>query len=447
MSEENPEIRSLREALAASPDNHLLRKMLADALCKMGQFESAVQEYRECLRQDPNDEATLLALAQSYKKFGKHNEALVVVEQLLKSNAPLPAALHLNAQLLCGAGQQKEAAESFLRAKNADPSLSDPELENELQAFLRHAPEHEAFAEALPAGDFELDPFIDIERPTINFDHVGGMEPVKKQIRLKIILPIEQPQLYEAYNAKAGGGILMYGPPGCGKTLLARATAGQVKAKFLAIGIHEVLDMWIGQSERNLHELFEQARASRPCVIFFDEVDALAASRTDMRQSTGRQLINQFLDELDGVKTSNEGLLILAATNAPWHLDPAFRRPGRFDRILFIPPPDEEARESILRILLEGKPVGDIDWAGLARKSKDFSGADLKAVVDQAIEKLLEKAAETGEIEPVNTRHLLSAMKRVKPSTRDWFSTAKNHALYSNQGGHYDEILDYLNLR
>src|SRR5436853_1488758 len=178
----------------------------------------------------------------------------------------------------------------------------------------------------------------------------------------------------------------MYGPPGCGKTHLDRATAGEVKAGFLAVGINDILDMWLGQSEKNLHELFEQARRNRPCVLFFDEVDALAASRSDMRQGAGRHIINQFLSELDGVQSSNDGVLILAATNAPWHLDPAFRRPGRFDRILFVPPPDAAARAAILRIQCRGKPVETIDYDYLGKKTEHFSGDDLKAVVDQAIE-------------------------------------------------------------
>ena len=144
--------------------------------------------------------------------------------------------------------------------------------------------------------------------------------------------------------------------------------------------------MWIGQSEKNLHALFDQARHSQPCVLFFDEVDALAASRTDLKQSAGRQVINQFLAELDGVQASNDGLLILAATNAPWHLDSAFRRPGRFDRIVFVPPPDLPARAEILRVLLKGKPVETIDHDLLAKKTDGFSGADLKAVIDVAIE-------------------------------------------------------------
>jgi SpoVK/Ycf46/Vps4 family AAA+-type ATPase len=238
----------------------------------------------------------------------------------------------------------------------------------------------------------------------------------------------------------------MYGPPGCGKTYLARATAGEVQAGFLSVGISDVLDMWIGSSEKNLHELFEQGRRNKPCVLFFDEVDALGASRADMRQSGGRHLINQFLSELDGVDAVNDGMLILAATNAPWHLDNAFRRPGRFDRIVFVPPPDAPARAAILQLMLAGKPADGVDFDQIAKKTADFSGADLKAVVDQAVEAKLRDAMKSGQLQPLRTKDLLTAAGNVKPSTREWFASARNYALYSNQGGTYDEILKYLKL-
>jgi transitional endoplasmic reticulum ATPase len=272
------------------------------------------------------------------------------------------------------------------------------------------------------------------------------MDSLKDEIRMKIIHPITHSELYKAYGKTIGGGILMYGPPGCGKTFLARATAGEVRASFISIGINDVLEMWIGNSERNLHALFDRARRSRPCVLFFDEVDALAASRADMRHGGARQLINQFLAELDGVSASNEGVLILAATNAPWHLDAAFRRPGRFDRILFVPPPDGPARAGIVRLHLAGKPVQEIDHDQIARKTEGFSGADLKAVVDLAIEAKLREAMKEGIPKPMTTRDLLAAAAQVRPSTREWFSTARNYALYSNQGGVYDDILKYLKL-
>ncbi|HEY9868742.1 MAG TPA: ATP-binding protein, partial [Candidatus Obscuribacterales bacterium] len=232
-----------------------------------------------------------------------------------------------------------------------------------------------------------------------------------------------------------------------GKTYLARATAGEIDARFLAIGLHHVLDMWIGTSERNLHHIFELARANKPCVLFFDEVDALAASRSDMKHSAGRHLINQFLNELDGVDTDNEGLLILAATNAPWHVDPAFRRPGRFDRILFVPPPDAQARAAILRLLLQGKPLENVDFDLLGKKTDKFSGADLKALVDMVVEGKIAEAMKEGIPKPITTRDLERSLRAVKPSTSEWFSSARNYAVYANEGGLYDDILKYLNIK
>jgi len=296
-------------------------------------------------------------------------------------------------------------------------------------------------------GEEGAAPNTEIERPKIAFKDVGGMDVLKEEIRLKIIHPLTHPELYKAYGKTIGGGILLYGPPGCGKTYLARATAGEIKAGFLAVGINEVLEMWIGQSERNLHELFDQARSHKPCVLFFDEVDALGASRTDMRQSAGRQLINQFLAEMDGVNSNNDGVLILAATNAPWHLDSAFRRPGRFDRILFVPPPDASARAAILRIQCKGKPLEEIDFEHVAKKCENFSGADLKSVVDVTVENKLREAMKAGVPRPISTKDLLVAVGNLRASTKEWFATARNYALYSNQGGIYDDILNYLKLK
>ena len=272
------------------------------------------------------------------------------------------------------------------------------------------------------------------------------MDTLKEEIRIKIIYPLTRPEIYRAYGKAIGGGILMYGPPGCGKTYLARATAGEVKAHFLSIGLHDVLDMYIGQSEHNLHAIFELARANTPCVLFFDEVDALGASRSDMRYSAGRKVINQLLAELDGVNTSNEGILILAATNAPWHVDAAMRRPGRFDRVLFVPPPDAQAREAILRIMLAGKPTDKVDYRKLSRQTDNFSGADLRGVVDMAVENKLREAMQSGAPMPITTRDLSAAIRAVRPTTKEWLSTARNYAVYSNQSGIYDDVLDYLKI-
>ena len=448
-------LETLREAVRLSPENIPLRRHLAESLLAQGHPELAEAEFRAALTLAPEDAQLKVGLANAFLQQGKNDLALVILEAVARRPDAPALAFVLFARLLASAGEVEEAVRQYHRGVEADPTVADREFAERLG--IRSGDEaHDEFDEdssevvegrvrsawSEPASP----PPIEVDRPGLTFADVGGMEPLKDEIRMKIIHPMNHPELYRAYGKAIGGGILLYGPPGCGKTYLARATAGEIHAGFLAVGINDVLEMWIGNSERNLHALFEQARQNAPCVLFFDEVDALAASRADLRASGGRQLINQFLAELDGIGGRNEGVLVLAATNAPWHLDPAFRRPGRFDRILFVPPPDATARAAILRILCRGKPVQNLDYEHLAKKTDQFSGADLRAVLDVAVESKLREAMKAGAPRPLTTKDLLAAAATVKPSTREWFATARNYALYSNQGGVYDDILKHLKL-
>jgi transitional endoplasmic reticulum ATPase len=466
-------IQSLREALRAAPGNLALRTHLGEMLLQQRSPADAEQEFRLALAQSPSHESARLGLVESFCRQGKTSAALALLEGWLsQGNAPGRAWLW-SARANLDAGNQKAAEAAYAKAQDLDPTLVDPEWQARIRAKTgiggarqsSGIPRSGSATERPASGSAFSDPSarervragsegaeaspLDasaLEKPELTFADVGGMEKLKEEINLKIIHPLEHPEIYRAYGKKIGGGILLYGPPGCGKTYLARATAGQVKAYFISVGIHDVLNMYLGQSEQNLHDVFEMARSSTPCVLFFDEVDALAANRADMRQSAGRQLINQFLSELDGVNASNEGMLVLAATNAPWHLDSAFRRPGRFDRILFVPPPDAPARAEIFRIVLQGKPVEDVDHEKLAKASEGFSGADIKAAVDEAVEAKLREAIKSGRPGPLTGKDLLAACKTARPSAKEWFSTARNYALYSNQGGIYDDILAYLKL-
>lgn len=444
----NEALRALREAVLVSPDNVPLRQHLANTLLHSGRPKQAEKEYREALVHAPEDPALKLGLARAFCRQGEYSNALVIVEGLVQRPDVSAETRVLYARLLLGDGEVEAAVEQYRKAIDEDSSVEDEELAERLGTGVEDDRSEVVDGKIRAAwGDVASGADTVVERPAVMFEDVGGMEKAKDEIRMKIIHPLSHAELFRAYDKTVGGGILMYGPPGCGKTHLARATAGEIDAAFLAVGINDVLEMWIGNSERNLHAWFEMARSNQPCVLFFDEVDALAASRSDMQRSAGRQLINQFLAELDGLGSPNEGVLILAATNAPWHLDPAFRRPGRFDRILFVPPPDAPARSAILRIHCEGKPITDIDFDHLAKKTENFSGADLRAVVDLAVEKRLEEAMRSGTPEPLTTKDLAGAARSINPSTKEWFATARNYALYSNQGGLYDDILRYLRIR
>ncbi|MEO5368124.1 MAG: AAA family ATPase [Magnetococcus sp. WYHC-3] len=438
------QIQSLKEALALSPTNLPLRRMLAEALAAGGHIEMAEEEYRKALKINSSDAKSKYGLATIHCTQGKNATAIVLLEDLLHDPLAPAEARTLYEDLCRKTGDKPD--EHLLASMPEEPSngeWKDPALRAQaLPEFTVDGMVRQTAEEGAPS---DID--TEIERPSVNFSNVGGMGGVKEEISIKIILPLTNKDLYKAYGKSMGGGILLYGPPGCGKTHIAKATAGQINAGFLSVGLHDVLDMWIGQSEQKLHGIFEHARRNKPCVIFFDEVDALAASRSDMRTSAGRHLINQFLSELDGFASNNDGVLILAATNAPWHLDSAFRRPGRFDRCIFVPPPDADARREILGILLAGKPVDSIDYAKIARKTEEYSGADLKAVVDMAVEVKLKQALKTGKLAPISTADLLAAAQATKLSTKEWFATARNYALYANDSGVYDEILKHLKMK
>ncbi|GAA2588337.1 ATP-binding protein [Winogradskya consettensis] len=288
---------------------------------------------------------------------------------------------------------------------------------------------------------------FDVERATITLADVGGMEEVKKRLDLAFLGPLRNPELRTLFGKSLRGGLLLYGPPGCGKTFLARAVAGEMGAAFISLSITDVLTMWMGSSERNLHDLFAAARSHSPCVLFLDEIDALGHKRSQLGSSGMRTLVNQLLTELDGVDGNNDGVFVLAATNAPWDIDPALRRPGRLDRTLLVLPPDQAARAAILEYHLRERPIAGIDLRKLAAATDHYSGADLAHVSETAAEFAMRDAITTGEVRMISQQDMLAAVKEVRPSTDAWFATARSVALFGNESGEYDDLAAYLKKR
>lgn len=441
---DNSTVKSLIEALKFSPDNLPLRFHLADTLFKLKRFDESENQFIELLRQSASSQYKF-GLAQVYFAKKEYSKSIVILEDILDQEEHFESLLLL-AKILVEENSITKAQKIYQRALQVNPGFKDDFLDGQLRLphevynLDEEEDEDESDRAQMISNHF-------LQSSDINFNDVGGMEEIKKEIDLKIIKPLVHEELYKSYGKKIGGGILLYGPPGCGKTFIAKATAGQIQSKFFTVGLNDILDMWIGNSEKNLHGIFEIARQNKPCVLFFDEIDALGASRSDMRQSSSRHLINQFLLELDGMNSDNEGILVIGATNTPWNLDTAFRRPGRFDRIIFIPPPDEGAKQTILEIKLQGKPTDNIDYKALSKKLDNYSGADIEAIIDLAVEAKLEQSFIDGIPKPLTTKDLINAIDKHKPSTQEWLTTAKNYALYANDTGLYNDILKYLKIK
>ncbi|HUR01651.1 MAG TPA: AAA family ATPase [Nonomuraea sp.] len=457
-------LQALREAARLSPDNLPLRQHLAGQLLAKGYLGEAEAEYRAALVLAPKDADITAGLAEAFVRQSAHGAALAALEPLLTSPGYQPKLGVLAARALLGEGDTARAAYRYHEAVSRDPSVGDADLAARLSAPpvsqypVPPAPAPHASSYPAPPPPAPASPYptsapaptdratAEIERSKLTFAEVAGMEAVKESLRVKLLLPLQRPELFAAYGKRAGGGVLLYGPPGAGKTHLARAAAGELGASFVNVGLADILDMYIGSSERNLRATFDLARRNRPCVLFFDEVDALAARRSDMRQAHTRQLVNQFLAELDGVdQNANEGVLVLAATNAPWYVDVAFRRPGRFDQPVFVPPPDPAARAAILRILCRDKPLAEMDFDAVARVTDHFVGADLKGVVDRAVEVKLQQSISAGRPIPLSTPDLLAAAQSVRPTAvREWMATARNYVMHANDSGAWDELMPWV---
>jgi transitional endoplasmic reticulum ATPase len=306
----------------------------------------------------------------------------------------------------------KEAAMSalrrFLRDKTIDLSKPiPPDLLSQLRVEMKD------FLQAMNSVQPTLIREVFVEVPEVRWSDIGGLEDVKQQLREAVEWPLKYPQLFEKMGIRPPKGILLYGPPGVGKTLLAKAAATESEANFIAVNGPEILSKWVGESEKAIREIFRRARMVVPVIIFFDEIDAIAPVRGHDVSGVTDRIVNQLLTEMDGIKPLR-GVVVIAATNRPDLVDPALLRPGRFDRVIYVPPPDKKARLEILKIHTRKIPLAeDVDLNKLAEMTEGYSGADLEALVREAV---LIALRERLEVRPVSMEYFMKALKVVKPS-------------------------------
>ncbi|KSU65525.1 ATP-binding protein [Arthrobacter sp. NIO-1057] len=410
----DPLIASLIRAVEATPEEHELRLHLAQQLHQANRAAEALTHINIVVQKDPGNTVALQLLGQvSAALLGNAADATAPVTEPEKPAQAEQPDFDWDA----AAGQFEQSVPA---------PFAEPKIEM-CESSGGAVPEE-------PVGE------------RITLADVGGLQNVKDRLNESFLAPMRNASIAKAFGKSLRGGLLLYGPPGCGKTFVARAVAGELQANFMAVTMTDILDSHIGETEKNIKAVFDKARSNAPTVLFLDEVDALGLRRGSLSGSASwlRQMVNQLLMEMDSLSSNNDGLYVLAATNHPWDLDEALLRPGRLDRAVLVTAPDGPARESILRYHLERRPIAGIDLKWIVQRTDGFSGADLEHLCTTAAEKAMMQSIERNEVLPVDMTHIQLALNEVKPSTLPWLESARNVVRFSNENGRYDELEEYL---
>lgn len=401
--------------------------------------DPVIRELSAAVERSPEVVELRLHLAKLLADYGRYAEALGHCGTVLSKDAGNAGALTLlqrcSTALSAGSVDPPTDAEQSSDQPGFDWSRAENEVSDIAQPAFIDEP-----ADVISEGDFDV-----VQRHDVRLADVAGMSDVKQQLELSLLGPLRHPELMKAYKVSARGGLLLYGPPGCGKTYIAKAISGELSASFYQVGIADVLSRWLGETERSIRSIFDNARRNAPCVVFFDEVDALGHRRSALSGTSGmRTVVNSLLEELDSATSSNDGVYVLGATNAPWDVDPAMRRPGRFDRMIFVGLPDAEARAGITRFHLQDRPLAGIDVKSVASRTAGFSGADLAHVCDTATQLAMSDSMRSGQVRPVTMADVNAAITQIRPSAGPWFEAARNVVEFANNDGTYDELAKYL---
>jgi len=491
-------LKLLTKALNIAPGDWETRSHMAALYLDLGMGPRAVA-LLEASPSLPDDDAGKLHAAELFARGGEDNTALRIADALIADNRANAKAHLLKAGIYRERGMKTDARKHYHIAAVIDASLEDAEFETWLDgmppkrdsidksaartAAAAETPPHPALRgddpdspfdfPNLPFDDFDPSPdptppggnwvdettelsaemaaefgeepfdpfFINLHTPDTNFADIGGLEHIKERVRMKFIYPASNRSLFAKFNRKTGGGLLLYGPPGCGKTIVARAAAGESGARFVEISLSDLSGTWPGEGAHHIRNLFEAARSNSPAVVFIDDIDAIGERRSTNAMSG---LLNALLGEMDGASSDNDGLLIIGTSSFPWDIDGALLRPGRFDQTLFVPPPDAAARASVFEILLREIPTTGIDVAELVAATDTFSGADLRAAIDAGIEMAIATEMQSGEDTRLSGEMLNTAIRSTHPTTLEWLEQATGDRSDSKRSDRFPDLTSYL---
>ena len=403
----------------------------AGRLFEENKFDEAIKLYSEAIDQDPNYSSAYFNRALSFAILNQYDNAVKDADKVLEIEPDSCDAPYVMGIISEYKHDTDAAIEWYEKSLKNNPHYE--QAKTRLNALKQRT--GSAGAKVLATGK-ESESKTVVEEGQLKqvrwftsnttFKDVVGMEKQKELIHDNIILAMTKPELLRAYGKKLGMGALFYGPPGCGKTHLVRAIAGETKAKFIVANINEIVDMYAGNTEKNMHAIFDQARKNAPCIIFFDEVDALGTKREGEQQSTMRMAVNQFLQELDGVEKNPESIFVITATNQPWDVDPALKRAGRLGESIYVPQPDYKTRKSAFQYNTKKMPLAkDIDYGRLARAPMGYSHADITEICDKTALRVAAEEDRTGKKRKIKMSDFVSILKK-RPTTLDeWYSMVK----------------------
>jgi SpoVK/Ycf46/Vps4 family AAA+-type ATPase len=435
-------INDYTKAADLDPRNPIIYNNRGDAYYRKQEYGKAIKDYDKAISLNPNYLKAYYNRGLAYASLEDYEKAIEDFTKVIELKEDFAEAWHLRGLAKEYNGDYDGAEEDFKKALELNPELT------EARTHLELVKSKKSESEEGKKADIKL-----LKKPNMTFKDVAGMNKIKEEIREAIVYPLINPELARKYGKLGGGGILMYGPPGCGKTYLVKAAAGECNANFINAKLSDLLDMYVGNTEKNIHKVFEMARKNAPCILFFDEVDAIGGRRDQQDGAGGqamRMAVNQLLYEMDGIEANNENVLVIAATNAPWDVDPALRRSGRFSKAIYVPAPDLKSRMAILKLHAKKRPLARwIPWFRLALATAGYSAADLKAVVDEAatypwkeaffaIERKKEKYIKQGMSEeearkkaekevkqrPLTTSDFIKAIKKRESSLPPWYAQA-----------------------